>query len=145
MTRSNSTTRTTKALVTAAAVVLAMTAAASAAEAPKASDALASGTLYSSTEAGLNCFFTNFGSTNVTVTAQEVFSTGSTTAIVTDPTCGNGTAVAPNQTCIIYPQSFSPEAGYSCKVTFSTAATNVRGALQLFDSSENAQGSTELR
>lgn len=134
-----------KTLLTATALVLSMAAGANAADAPRGSTVLAGGALYAASQNTLYCFFTNFGTTNMTATAQQIFALGSTTAIASTSSCSDGT-VLPNEQCFIVPaNSLSSGDSYACKVTFSTAATNVRGALEIIDSALNPLATVELR
>jgi len=133
-----------KTLLAATALVLSMTAIASAAETPRGtSNVLAGGPIYATNATYYYCWFINFGSATITPTAQLVFQ-DSTTAINSNLSCANGSPVPVNGTCFIYPQS-AEGAPFACKVTFSVAATNVRGALQAFDSNYNLLSTVELR
>src|SRR5690348_2193807 len=124
-----------KALLTVTALILSTTAAALAAETPTGSTVLSGGPLYTpGNPPGLICQYINFGGANITPTSQQIFDAASTTEIASTSTCANGNPVTANQTCLISPQSALPEGQlFSCKLTFSTAATHVRGALQLFE------------
>jgi hypothetical protein len=134
-----------KTLLITSALVLSMTAAANAAD-TRGSTVLAGGPLFATTEEDLDCEYINFGTTNITPLTQQLFANGSTTEIATSFGCANGTAVAPNQTCYIYPTDFlNTNLSYSCNVTFSTPATNVRGTFILYDSSYNILSAVNLR
>lgn len=136
-----------KTILAATALVLSITAAASAAETPRGSNVLAGGPILSpQTAYYVDCIFINLGSTNITPTTQELFESGSTTAISSLTSCTNGTPVAPNETCTIQnANTIPPDSANSCEVRFSSAATNVRGEMQLFDQNENPLVSGELR
>src|SRR5205814_3053971 len=123
-----------KMLLTAIALILTMTAAASATETPTGSTVLGGGPLYDGAQNSLYCFYINVGAASITPTAQEIFKQSSTTPIASTTSCANGTAIAPNQSCILYSTS-SLDGGYpyACKLTFSTVARGVRGAVQLLD------------
>jgi len=118
-----------KTLATATALILCMTGAALAAETPTASPVLSGGPLYSDNEVNKYCFFINFGSTSITPMSQELFDSLSTSPVNSTSSCANGVAVAPNKTCNIAPTSALGGVVVSCKVTFTTAASKVRGAL----------------
>jgi hypothetical protein len=134
-----------KTLITATALILSMTAAADATDPPKATDVLGSGPIFDINETGFYCEFVNLGTSNITPIAQQVFEDSSTNALSTNSNCANDSPVAPNQTCIISPSSSVNDVSLSCKVTFSGAATNVRGAFELYDNSLNALATVELR
>ena len=134
-----------KTLLTATALILSMTAAANAAE-PARSFVLAGGPIYSLAQNTLLCKYINFGSINIIPTAQEIFSADSTTALTSSySSCANGTPIVPNQTCFTIIEGGLPAHFLSCKVSFSTAATNVRGALELYDNNSNLVDTVELR
>ena len=124
-----------KTLLTATAIVLSMTAAAGAAEASRATETLAGGPIYAGGQGGAFCEFINVGTANITPTTQSLFEDFSTTALPTNSSCPNGTPVAPNQTCYIY-NTGTLTSGYSisCALTFNAPVTNVRGALELYES-----------
>jgi hypothetical protein len=134
-----------KTLLTATAIIFSMTAAGNAADAPRASDVLSGGAIFGYTSSSAECEFINFGTTNVTPLSQEIFIDGSTSQFSSASTCANGTAIVPNQTCIIYTTSTLYYYATSCKVTFNGPATNVRGALQILDSNYNILAEVELR
>jgi len=126
-----------KTLLTTSALVLAMTAGANAAE-------LAGGPIYSANGNFALCWFVNLGTTNVTPTSQALYAWNSNVAISTSYSCATGSPVGPGTTCYIFPNS-TPVVGLSCKFVFSTAVTNLRGSLELTDSSENELSQVELR
>jgi hypothetical protein len=133
-----------KTLLAATSLALSISAA-NAADAPTGSTVLAGGPLYAASQNTLFCFFTNFGTTNMTATAQQIFALGSTTAIDSSSTCSDG-LVLPNQQCFIAPtNSLSSGDSYACKVTFNTSATKIRGALEIYDSAQNPLATVELR
>jgi hypothetical protein len=134
-----------KPLLIATAAVLSMTAAAGAADAPRPITMLAGGPLIDGNEANIYCEFTNFGSTSITPIAQQLYLTNSTTAISSGASCPNGSPVAPLQGCYIYSTSTFPHFGASCQVTFSGSAVNVRGAVQILNTSYDTLATTELR
>jgi hypothetical protein len=134
-----------KKLLTTTALILAMTAGANASETPTGSTVLAGGPLYAASQNMLFCFFTNIGTTNLTATAQQIFALGSTTAIASSSTCPDG-LLLPNQQCYIAPtNSLSSGDSYTCKVTFNTTTTKIRGALEIYDSAQNPLATVELR
>ena len=136
-----------KTLFTATALILSMTAAASAAETPTGSTVVGGGPLYVPQQnEHLFCMFINNGVASITLTAQEIWKLDSTTAVPTQGNCANGSTVAPQKTCWIQTTDYlTYNYMYSCKVTFSTAATHVRGALTLYDVNYNALTTVELR
>src|SRR5580700_2690259 len=133
-----------KTLLTATAFVLCMTAATNAAT-DITSYVFAGGPIYAPHQYIVFCEFINFGMPKVTPTSQQIFEAGSTTALTSTSSCANGTPVAPNQTCYILIEGGLPYEGLSCTVAFSQPTTHIRGALQLFDSSDNVLSTTELR
>lgn len=134
-----------KTLITTTALVLSMTATAAAAG-PLPSYQLAGGPIFAGNVVDLDCFYINFGGASITPTVQQIFQYNSTTPMNSNSSCPNGIAVAPNQSCTVYTtdavQSYVP---YACKLTFSAPAKNVRGKLQLFDSSINIVSEADLR
>jgi len=126
-----------KRLLTTTALVLAMTVGANAAQ-------LAAGTIYSANASFGYCWWTNLGTTNVTPTSQVMYTWYLNTAISTSGSCSNGSPVGPGTTCYIYPSS-TGYVGLSCTVVFSTSVANVRGSLELTDSSGNELSQVELR
>jgi hypothetical protein len=125
-----------KTLFTTSALVLAMTVGANAAQ-------LAAGMIYNAGASFGYCWYTNLGTTNVTPTAQVMYSWNSNTAIASSSICPNGSPVAPGTTCYLYPNS--GYTGLACKVTFSTSPVNVRGSLELTDPSGDELSQVELR
>jgi hypothetical protein len=122
-----------KTLFTTTALVASMTAVANAASSSRV-DVLSGGPIYAgnNSPSSLMCQFINLGTTSVTPTSQELFELNSTTAIGSSSSCANGSAVAPNETCYIYPNG-QITAPISCKVTFGGSAASVRGALQIYN------------
>jgi hypothetical protein len=134
-----------KTILAATALVLCTTTAATAAQAPTASVIIGGGPVYNPNEEYILCWFVNYGTVKVTPISQQLFSSGSTTALTASIGCANNSAVAPNQSCAIeYIGAIAPNAE-SCKITFSGAATNVRGAMQVFDQNSNLLSTVELR
>lgn len=129
-----------KTRLTAITLVVFMTMAANASDAGQ----LAGGPIYATGQDYIDCEYVNFGSTNVTPKSQELFSSNSTTPLVSSSACPNGTAVTPNQSCLIS-YTGAPIADISCKVTFSESAADVRGALQLLNSGGDSLATVELR
>lgn len=134
-----------KTLLTATALILSLTGAASAADEPKGNDVLAGGPIYAGGQYFMQCYFINFGSANVTPIAQELFGISSTTPLNSASSCANGSAIVPNQTCYASLPAAAPSGPLSCKMTFSGPAKNVRGALELYDSTGNLLSTVELR
>ena len=133
-----------KTLLTATALILSMTATASAAEAPRGSDTIGSGPIYANNENWFYCSYTNLGLAPITVTGQEVYQdTGIPVSISTS--CANGTIIGTGQACNIQPTKAFVAGGYSCMLTFSTAAAHVRGVMQIYDANFNSLAMTELR
>jgi hypothetical protein len=124
-----------KILLTASALILFMTGAAIASD-TTGGTVLTSGPISLFYDAGgIDCDYVNFGTTNITPVSQELFEDNSTTPIPTTAGCANGVAITPNQTCFVYPTDYISDGGtYSCKLTFSTAATHVRGTFITYDS-----------
>jgi hypothetical protein len=126
-----------KTLLTTTALVLAMTAGANAAQ-------LGAGPIYSGNAYSGICWYINLGATNITPTSQIMYSAFSATAISTTNTCNTGSPVGPGKSCYFYP-SATPYDGLACKVVFSTSPVNVRGSLELIDSTGNELSQVEMR
>jgi hypothetical protein len=126
-----------KRLLTTTALVLAMTVGANAVQ-------LGAGPIYSASGYNGICWYINLGTTNITPTSQLMYSYASTTALSTANSCANGSPVGPGKSCYSYPDG-PPFDGLACKVTFSTSAVNVRGSLELEDSSGNVLSQVEMR
>jgi hypothetical protein len=131
-----------KTRLTAIALVVSMTTASAA----NAGGQIAGGPIYANGEFTIYCYFVNFGSTKVTPKSQQLFLVGSATPLASESSCPNGSPVAPNQSCYTVPAATLPtNVGTSCKVTFSGSATDVRGALEIFDRDGDALATVELR
>ncbi|HEX3431703.1 MAG TPA: hypothetical protein VHT03_12545 [Rhizomicrobium sp.] len=131
-----------KTLLAATAFILSLTAANAADAAP--STVLAGGPIYSANALNAICWFANLGTANVTPTSQAMYTWDSNVAISTVNSCPSGNPVSPGTTCYILPSN-PPVRGPSCKFVFSTAVTNLRGSLELTDSSVNEISQVELR
>jgi hypothetical protein len=126
-----------KTLLTTTALVFAMTAGANAAQ-------IGAGPIYAPKGNYGYCWYINLGTGNITPTSQLLYAVFSNTPIPSSDSCATGSPVPIGQSCYIYPNS-SPYTSLACKVAFSTSPANVRGSLELLDTSNNVLSQVELR
>jgi hypothetical protein len=110
-----------------------------------AQDLLAGGPTFQGGQTQVTCYYINMGTTSITPTAQNIYGEASTTPILNPSLgCPTGSPVAPKTTCFVH-VSIGSTGAHSCLVTFSTAATNVRGALEVRNSSDDPIARVEMR
>jgi hypothetical protein len=110
------------------------------------SDTIGGGPVYSPAQAYLYCFFTNLGTSKVTIESEGIYESNSTSPLGIGGLCAVGSAVVPHQTCYVpYFGLGGNGNALSCSVTFTSSAENVRGTLNLYDANNNLLVSADLR
>jgi len=84
--------------------------------------------------ANVNCRVFNFGTTNVTISQRQIFTSSGVAVKIAGNSCG---VLKPGKSCAFYSNNSADNVAYSCRLTGSGTSVNISGVVEIQDESSN--------